>query len=75
LTCIIVDTAKEVFGVAQQWAGDDRKVLSLLIRGLERRLRHVGGALYLERRNGSALVSVESRAEFENLQQDYQNTV
>jgi len=75
LTRIIVDTAKEVFGVAQQWEGEDMKVSSLLIHSLEKRLRHIGGALYLERRNGSTMVSGESRAELESLQQEYQNTV
>ena len=72
LTCIIVNTATEVFGVTKRLEGEDMRVSSPLIRQLERRLRRIGGALYLERRGSNALVSDDSRLELEKLRQEFQ---
>ena len=62
-----VETAKEVFGVTRKIEGEI-KVSSPLIRELEKRLRHIGGALYLER-GQVALVSNESKVELIRLSQ------
>jgi hypothetical protein len=48
LTDIIVETAKDVFGITKKLGITDKKVSSPSIRKLERRLRHVGGTLNLE---------------------------
>jgi hypothetical protein len=74
LTRIIVDTAKEVFGVTRKFDGGENKVTSPPIRRLEARLKHIGGALNLERRGPMALVSEKSRSELAHMQQEYQET-
>lgn len=60
LTDIIVETAKEVFSVTRKLDIDEKKISSPSICRLEKRLRHIGSALNLEKRGPLALVSEES---------------
>lgn len=74
LTEIIVGTARDVFGMTWKFDGTNYKVTSPLIRRLEKRLTHIGGALNLERRGPVALVSKESIEELDLLRQEYRRT-
>ena len=74
LTNIIVGVARDVFGVTRKFDGANNKITSPLIRRLETRLKHIGGASNLERRGTMALVSEGSREELARLQQEYQQT-
>jgi len=67
LTRIIVNTVEEVFRLARRVEWRDTTISNPLIRQLKKKLRHIGGALYLERKGRNALVSDESRQEYEGI--------
>jgi len=71
LTRIIVNTAEEVFGLARRVEWRNTTISNPLIRQLKKKLRHIGGALHLERKGRNALVSDESRQEYEGIWQEY----
>ena len=72
LTDIIVETARDVFGVTRKIEIEEKKISSPKIRQLERKLKRTGGALNLERRGPLALVSDGSQIELRLLRQEYE---
>ena len=72
LTDIIVETARDVFGVTRKIEIEEKKISSPKIRQLERKLKRTGGALNLERCGPLALVLDGSRIELHLLRQEYE---